>query len=61
MCKASLAQTGFSVAWERALHSPPMLSTGFRKPSVQTVRNAVLNLAVFTTLPAFHSSLGPVF
>jgi hypothetical protein len=61
MCKASLAQTGFSIAWGRALHSPPMLSTGFRKPSVQTVRNAVLNLAVFTTLPAFHFSLGPVF
>jgi hypothetical protein len=54
MCKASLAQTGFSVAWERALHSPPMLSTGLLKPAVRTVGNAVLNSAGFTTLPAFH-------
>jgi hypothetical protein len=54
MCKASLAQTGFSVAWERALHSPPMLSTGLLKPAVQTVGNPVLNSAGFTTLPAFH-------
>jgi hypothetical protein len=54
MCKAGLAQTGFSIAWERALHSPPMLSTGFFKASVQTVGNAVLNSAQFTTLPAFH-------
>jgi hypothetical protein len=54
MCKASLAQTGFSIGEERALHSPPMLSTGFLKRSVQTVGNAVLNSAGFTTLPAFH-------
>lgn len=54
MCKASLAQAGFSVGRKHALHSPPMLSTGFLKPAVQTVGNAVLNSAVFTTLPAFH-------
>jgi hypothetical protein len=54
MCKARLAQTGFSIAWKRALHAPPMLSTGFLNPSVQTVGNTVLNSAVFTTLPAFH-------
>jgi hypothetical protein len=54
MCKASLAQTGFSIAWERALHSPPMLSTGFLERSVQTVGNTVPNSAGFTTLPAFH-------
>jgi hypothetical protein len=54
MCKAGPAQSGFSIAWERALHSPPMLSTGFLKTSVQTVGNTGLNSAQFTTLPAFH-------
>jgi hypothetical protein len=54
MCKESLAQTGFSIAWERALHAPPMLSTGFLKGSVQTVGNTVRNSAVVTGLPAFH-------
>jgi hypothetical protein len=54
MCKAGPAQTGFSVAWERALHAPPMLSTGLLPRSVQTVGNTVRNSAVFTTLPAFH-------
>jgi hypothetical protein len=53
MCKARVAQAGFNAAWERALHSPPMLSTGFLEPSVQTVGNSVLTLAVFPTLPAF--------
>jgi hypothetical protein len=59
MCKAGFAQAGFSVGRERALHSPPMLSTGFLKPSVQTVGNAVLNSAVFTTLPDFHFRRDP--
>jgi hypothetical protein len=54
MCKVSLAQAGVNLGWERALHSPPILSTGFLKTSVQTVGNAVLNSAVFPTLPAFH-------
>jgi hypothetical protein len=54
MCKAGLAQTGFGIAWERALHAPPILSTAFLRPSVQTVGNAVLNSAGLTALPAFH-------
>jgi hypothetical protein len=54
MCKACLAQTSFSIDLERALHSAPMLSTAFLKPSVQAVGNAVRNSAGFTTLPAFH-------
>jgi hypothetical protein len=54
MCKASLAQSVSSIAWERALHSPPILSTGFLERSVQTVGNTVLNPAGFTALPAFH-------
>jgi hypothetical protein len=54
MCKASLAQSGSSIAWKRALHAPPILSTGFLERSVQTVGNAVLNSVGFTALPAFH-------
>jgi hypothetical protein len=54
MCKAGFAQTGFSIAWEHALHAPPMLSTGFLKRSVQTVGNSVRNSAVVTGLPVFH-------
>jgi hypothetical protein len=54
MCKAGLAQTGFNLAWKRALHLPAMLSTAFLNRPVQTVGNVVPNAAGFTPLPAFH-------
>jgi hypothetical protein len=54
MWKAGFFATRVRLALDRALHSPPPLSTSFLRPTVETVGKVGPNSAIFTGLPAFH-------
>ena len=54
MWKAGFFATRVRLAFDRALHSPPSLSTTSRRPTVETVGKVGPNSAIFTGLPAFH-------
>src|SRR5271163_4609467 len=54
MWKARCFATRVRLVFDRALHSPPSLSTTFLGPTVETVGKVGPNSTIFASLPAFH-------